>query len=47
MKLAPVRIEHAHGDGVRRPVCAEHKRNRANGVVGVGCPTDVRVEKRS
>src|ERR1700729_978112 len=36
MNLAAVRIEHAHGDGVRRPVNVDHKRNRANGIMGVG-----------
>ena len=49
MNLAPERIEHAQGDGVRRPVWVGHERNRANGVMGVGChfPSDVRrrVEK--
>jgi hypothetical protein len=36
MNLAPVRIEHAHGDGVRRPVNVDHKRNRASGAMSVG-----------
>jgi hypothetical protein len=36
MNLPPVCVEHAHSNGVRRPVHADHKRNRANGVMGVG-----------
>jgi hypothetical protein len=36
MNLAPIRVEHAHGDCVRRPVNVGHERNRANGVMGVG-----------
>jgi len=44
MNLAPVHIEQPHGDGVGRPVLVRHKRNRANGVMGVGgqFPNDVR-----
>jgi hypothetical protein len=36
MNLAPVQVEHAHGDGARRPVCVDDKCDRANGVSGVG-----------
>jgi hypothetical protein len=36
MDLAPVQIEHAHGDSARRPVYVSHKRGRANGVSRIG-----------
>ena len=36
MNLAPACIEHAQGDGVRRPVKVDRKRNRASGAMGVG-----------
>jgi hypothetical protein len=36
MNLPSVCIEHAHGDGLRRPVNVRHKRNRASGAIGAG-----------
>jgi len=36
MNLAPVRIEHAHCDGARRPINVCNKRNRTDRVPGVG-----------
>jgi hypothetical protein len=32
MNLAPVQVEHAHGDGARRPVYFTDKRDRPNSV---------------
>jgi hypothetical protein len=36
MNLAPVQVEHAHGDGEGRPVYVRNERDRANDVPGVG-----------
>jgi hypothetical protein len=36
MNLAPVQVEHAHGDGVRWPVDVGDKHERARGVPRVG-----------
>ena len=36
MNLVPVQVEHAHGDGARRPVQGDDKRNRPRIVPGVG-----------
>ena len=36
MNLAPIRVEHAHGEGARRPIRVDDKRDRAGGVPSVG-----------
>jgi hypothetical protein len=36
MNFAPVCVEHAHGDGVGRPVEVSHNRNRAVNASSVG-----------
>jgi len=36
MNLALVQIEHAHGDGMRRPFQVSDKHDRASGVSSVG-----------
>ncbi len=36
MNLAPVRVEHAHGDGARRPVYVGDKPDGANSVSRIG-----------
>jgi hypothetical protein len=36
MNLAAVQVEHAHGDGARRPVYVSDKPDRANSVSRIG-----------
>jgi hypothetical protein len=36
MNLAPLQVEHSHGDGMRRPLQVSDKRDRASGVSSVG-----------
>jgi hypothetical protein len=36
MNLAPVDVEHAHGDSVRRPLQVSDKGDRTSGVSSVG-----------
>ncbi len=38
MNLAPVGVEHAHGDGARRPIRVDDKLDRARNVLSVGAP---------
>ena len=44
MKLAPVRVDHAHADGVRRPVHLGDERDGSGGApcVGMQFPNNVR-----
>jgi hypothetical protein len=36
MNFAPVQVQHAHGDGARRPVYVGDKPDRANSVSRIG-----------
>ena len=44
MNLPPIRVENAHADGARRPICVDDKLDRARNVSSVGAPftNDVR-----